>query len=291
MKLLEDFCRWLLEDGKSPKTIESYGNDVKHFQLYLMEKAPKESNPLSRFSFVRYKQDLLDGNYKPSTINKKLNSLKVYNDFLLSNNLVNETFIHLKRDRVQIASGSERMVQALNDDEVGTVLFYIQDDSKVSIRNRLIVYFLLYTAVRVSELVNIKMNDMDLLTQTLTVRGKGGKVREISLRHDLIDLMQQYRQGERQVSKFQDSPYLFVSQRSQKMHRDAVRSWLAIISEDIGINLHPHLFRRTCATLLLKRGVPIVTVSKILGHHSVDMTSQMYIQTSRQDKQDALDLL
>ncbi|MEK4712037.1 tyrosine-type recombinase/integrase [Sporosarcina sp. FSL K6-5500] len=291
MNLHESFCRWLMEDGKSPKTVESYGNDVKQFQLYLEVKASNESEPLSRFSFVRYKQALLDGNFKPSTINKKINSLKVYNDFLFSHNHVKETFIQLKRDRVQIASGSERMVQALNDKEVERVLFYIQDESKVSIRNRLIVYFLLYTAVRVSELVGIKLNDMDLLRQTLMIRGKGGKVREISLRRDLIDLMQLYRQGERQETKYQDSDYLFVSQRSQKMHRDAVRRWLALISEDIGIKLHPHLFRRTCATLLLKRGVPIVTVSKILGHHSVDMTSSMYIQTSRQDKQDALDLL
>lgn len=59
------------------------------------------------------------------------------------------------------------------------------------------------------------------------------------------------------------------------MHRDAVRDWLANNSEDVGIKLYPHLFRRTCATLLLRRGVPIVTVSKILGHHSVDLISKM----------------
>lgn len=106
-----------------------------------------------------------------------------------------------------------------------------------------------------------------------------------------MELIQAYLVGERKESRFSDSEYLLLSQRGTKMHRDAVRDWLANISNDVGIKLHPHLFRRTCATLLLRRGVPIVTVSKILGHHSVDMTSQMYIQTSRRDKQDALDLL
>jgi len=291
MRLLEGFQQWLIEDGKSPKTIESYCGDVKQFQVYLAEKAVDEQQPLTRFSFVRYKQHLLDEEFKVSTINKKVNSLKVFNDYLQLKRIVDENYIQLRKDRVPIATGSEQVVDALTDEEVEKVLFYVQDPTKVSKRNQLIVHLLLYTAVRVSELVNIKLTDIDALTFTLMVRGKGGKVREIGIRNDLMELIKAYQAGERQASRFHDSDYLLVSQRSKRMHRDAVRDWLAKISDDVGIKLHPHLFRRTCATLLLRRGVPIVTVSKILGHHSVDMTSSMYIQTSRKDKQDALDLL
>jgi integrase/recombinase XerD len=143
---------------------------------------------------------------------------------------------------------------------VERLLFYLEDHTKVSIRNKLIVYILLYTGVRVSELVNIKLADMDLLTATLTVRGKGGKVREISLRQDVLQLVKQYQQGERLDSRFRDSEYLLVSQRSEKMHRDAVRDWLAKISNEIGFKLHPHLFRHTFATRLLRKGVDLTTV-------------------------------
>lgn len=233
----------------------------------------------------------MDNDFKPSTINKKVNSLKVFNDYLLLKGIVKENYILVKRNRVSVATGSERVVEALTDAEVERVLAYVQDESKVSFRNRLIVHTLLYTAVRVSELVNIRLKDIDTLTSTLTVKGKGGKVREIGIRNDLMEMIKDYLAGERKESKFHDSEYLLVSQRCKKMHRDAVRDWLAKISEDVGIKLYSHLFRRTCASLLLKRGVPIVTVSKILGHYSVNMTSQMYIQTSRKDKQDALDLL
>ncbi|MGE7660263.1 tyrosine-type recombinase/integrase [Peribacillus sp. NPDC097197] len=291
MALLDAFRQWLIEDGKSPKTIESYCNDVKQFQLYLVEKVADENQPLSRFSFVRYKQYMLDENLKISTINKKVNSLKVFNDFLQMKGLVRKNFIQLRKDRVPIANGSEKVVEALTDGEVERVLAYVQDDLKVSIRNRLIVHTLLYTAVRVSELINIKHVDIEPLTSTLTVRGKAGKVREIGIRNDLMELMKIYQAGERKESKYHDSEYLFVTQRSPKMHRDAVRNWLAKISDDIGMKLYPHLFRRTCATLLLRRGVPVVTVSKILGHYSVELTSKTYIQTSRADKQSALDLL
>ena len=291
MASLDAFRQWLIEEGKSPKTVESYCNDVKQFQLYLAEKVADETQPLSRFSFIRYKQYMLDGNLKISTINKKVNSLKVFNDFLQMKGLVKNNFIQLRKDRVPIANGSEKVVEALTDEEVERVLAYVQNESKVSIRNRLIVHTLLYTAVRVSELVNIKHVDIEPLTSTLTVRGKGGKVREIGIRNDLMDLIKVYQAGERKGSKYHDSEYLFVTQRSPKMHRDAVRDWLAKISDDIGIKLYPHLFRRTCATLLLRRGVTVVTVSKILGHYSVELTSKTYTQTSRADKQSALDLL
>ncbi|WP_039042123.1 site-specific integrase [Sporosarcina sp. ZBG7A] len=79
MNLLTNFEQWLLEERRAPKTIESYGSDVKGFQKFLNEKAANETQPLSRFSFVRYKQHLLDKQFAVSTINKKINSLKVFN--------------------------------------------------------------------------------------------------------------------------------------------------------------------------------------------------------------------
>lgn len=290
MNLLASFRQWLTEDGKSPQTVASYCSDVKQFQYYL-EKQGDKTKMLTRYNFVQYKQQLIDETYKVSTINKKVNSLKVFNDYLQLEKFVEGNYIQLRKDRISIATGSEQVVEALTDVQVEKVLAFVEDDRHISVRNRLILHLLLYTAVRVSELVSIKLTDIDFIQHTLIVHGKGGKVREIGIRHDLMTLIKEYQHSERQASKFSESPYLLVSQRSEKMHRDAVRDWLANISENVGIKLHPHLFRRTCATLLLRRGVPIVTVSKILGHHSVDMTSKMYIQTSRKDKQDALDLL
>lgn len=289
--LLKEFQQWLLEEGKASKTIESYVGDVKGFQKFLHEKAIDSSQPLSRFAFVRYKQHLLDESFKVATINKKVNSLKVYNDFLQIRKLVNESYIQLKRDQIKIAMGSEHVVTALSEDEVDRLLFFLEDRTKVSIRNKLIAYLLLYTGVRVSELVGIQLADVDTLTATLVVRGKGGKVREISLRQDVLQLIKQYQQEERLQSKFHESKYLLVSQRSEKMHRDAVRDWLEKISKELGMKLHPHLFRHTFATRLLRKGVDLTTVSKLTGHSTVNMTAKFYIQTTREEKQNAVDKL
>ena len=87
-----EFSQWLFTEGKADKTIESYVNDVKGFQSYLQEKL-NDVPVLSRFSFVRYKEHLMKEGYAVSTINKKINSLKVYNDFLRTKG-VSKRIIH-----------------------------------------------------------------------------------------------------------------------------------------------------------------------------------------------------
>ncbi|MGJ9385232.1 tyrosine-type recombinase/integrase [Salipaludibacillus sp. CF4.18] len=287
---IEAFEQWLFEDGKAFKTIESYVNDVHGFKVYLNEKS-KDIPVLARFTFVRYKEHLMKEHYAVSTINKKINSLKVYNDFLLMKGTVSDTYIELKRDQIKIAAGSERTVDALSEEQVEKLLFYVENKNKVSLRNKLIVYLLLYTGVRVSELVGIQLEDIDYLTSNLNVIGKGGKRREIGLRKDVLQLVREYRNEERSMSAFCDSPHLLVSQRAEKMHRDAVRDWLANVGKDIGFKLHPHIFRHSFCKRLLKKGVDITTVSKLVGHSTVNMTAKFYIQTTRQEKQDAVDKL
>lgn len=287
---LAEFKQWLFTEGKAAKTIESYVNDVKGFQSYLQEKL-NDVPVLSRFSFVRYKEHLVKENYAVSTINKKINSLKVYNDFLRTKGLLSESLIQLKRDRIKIAAGSEENVDALSEEQVEQLLFYVENRSKVSTRNKLIVYLLLYTGVRVSELVGMKITDIDFLTRQLVVIGKGGKRREIGLRQDALQLVRDYMKEERSESNFSHSDYLLVSQRAEKMHRDAVRDWLAKISKELGFKLHAHLFRHTFCTRLLKKGVDLTTVSKLVGHSTVNMTAKFYIQTTKQEKMDAVNLL
>lgn len=185
---IQEYEKWLYSEGKAVKTIESYVSDVKGFQSYIQEKL-KEEAVLSRFSFVRYRHQLVKEDYAVSTINKKITSLKVYNDFLRTVGVVDETFIQLKRDRIKIAAGSEESVKALSEEQVEKLLFYIEDRNNVSVQNQLIVYLLLYTGVRVSELVSIQFANIDFLENHLKIVGKGGKRREIGLRQDVLRLI------------------------------------------------------------------------------------------------------
>jgi integrase/recombinase XerD len=288
--ILNDFHIWLFQNGKAEKTIASYKGDVHGYLKYLHNQQLGTEVRLDRFLFKRYREHLLGLNLAFSTINKKINSLKVFQDFLMDSSQMASEVIDLQRDRVKIASGSEKEVDVLVDVEVDKLLFHIHQPS-VSLRNRLIVYLLLYTGVRVSELIGIQLRDIDFLLSAVTIRGKGGKVREIALRQDVIDLIKEYMDSDRREHKHNLSPYLLLSQRSGQLHPETIREVLNDLGSKLHIKLYPHLFRHTFCTRLLRKGVDITTVSKLAGHHSVNMTSQYYIQTSKEEKKSAVEKL
>lgn len=286
--ILESFQQWLIEEGKAPATIDSYMNDVRKFNEYLLAKDCDPEVLLSRFYFTSYMKKLESEGMSVSTRNKKINSLKVYNDWLFKNRYVDDIFISIKKDKVKIAHGSEAEVSILYDQQVEQFLFYLEKETE---RNKLVGYLLLYTGIRASVLVNIQLTDIDQLTLHLTVRGKGGKIREIPLRKDVLEVMKKYLKEERCHSKFADSPYLLLSQRSEKMHRDAVRRWLDEKGKKLSFHIHPHMLRHTFCTRLIRNGVEISTVSKLAGHAGINMTVKYYINTSKEEKQNAVELL
>lgn len=283
------FKQWLMEDGRAHATIQSYINDVQKFNEYLLEKGCDSEVLMSRFYFTSYLKQLQKDSMKVNTINKKITSLKVYNDWLKMNGYVEDVYIRIKKDKIRIAAGSEDEVSILTDEQVEQFLFHLEKESQ---RNKCIGYLLLYTGVRVTELVDIQMADIDRLAAQLNVKGKGGKYRQIPLRKDVLQIIEQYLQNERIINpKSVDSPYLLVSQRAPKMHRDAVRRWLEQVGAHLGYHIHPHMLRHTFCTRLLKNGVDIATVSKLAGHANLNTTINHYINISKAEKKDAVDRL
>ena len=291
MEIIEKFEHHLIENGIAPKTIESYVGDVKGFAEYLTGMGVDNSADLKRFYIASYKSHLMENKYAVATINKKINSLQAFNLFLIERKLATERVVSLRKDRIKVAAGSEGEVEVFSEQEVNQLMFFVQDRSKVILRNHLIVWLLLYTGVRVSELCGIQLSDLDYLTNTLRITGKGGKYREIPLRPDLVDLIKEYIRSERQENKHRDSPYLLLSQRAEKMHKDAVNTLLEGMERRLGFKMYPHKFRHTFASRLIKKGVPLTTVSKLAGHSHITTTANFYINTSRQDKEQAVALL
>ncbi len=127
----------------------------------------------------------------------------------------------------------------------------------------------MYTGVRVTELVTIKLKDLDFLTMQLTVTGKGNKQREVPLKTEVIEVVKEYLEGERKQNKHAHSAYLLLTQRAGKMDRDAVNKLLKRIGRELDLSLYPHKFRHTFCTLLIKKSVPLTTVAKLAGHAGV----------------------
>lgn len=290
-KIAIEFEEALIADGKAEKTIESYVGDVGAFFQWLESKDNTFTGTLKRFHITAYRNYLVQNNYEVNTINKKINSLQSLNQFLIDSSYLKEQVVDLRKDKVKVAAGSEGEVEVFIDAEIEKILFYIQSE-EITSRDRLILLLLLYTGVRVSELVNVKLKDVDVLAMNLTVAwGKGGKRREVPLKGEVIDALREYLEGERKDSKFADSEYLILTNRSPKMDRDAVNKLLSKLEKKLSIRMHPHKFRHTFCTRLLKKGVELTTVAKLAGHASIQTTARFYINTSQKDKRNAVELL
>ena len=290
--IIEEFKQHLIADGKSLSTIESYVGDVAGFTAWLLERGQTFTGEMRRLYVTSYRRYLVEEGFEVATINKKVNSLQSFNSFIIASGYMTEQVIDLKKDKVKVAQGSEHEVEVLTERETEQLLFHVEDDKVCSSRDRLIVTLLLYTGVRVSELVNLRLRDLDCLGMVLKVAwGKGGKVREVPLRTEVVDAIQEYLEGERKQNKHCDSEYLLLTQRAGKMDRDSVNKVLKRIGKQLGIQINPHKFRHSFCSRLISRNVPITTVARLAGHAGIQTTATFYINTSRQDKREAVDLL
>lgn len=290
-KYVLDFKQYLFEDGKSENTIASYVGDVELFYEWLLTKDNVVDGLLKRFYITSYKKYLIDQKYKVNTINKKLNSLVCYNQYLISQSIMTEMVVNLRKDKMIIADGSEHTVTVLTDEEIERLLFLIQDPTKVSIRDKTLIMLMLYCGLRISEVKDLLIENIDFITRRLTVVGKGNKVRSLPLRQDVIDAIQNYMDTERKNSKFCDSVYLFLSNRSSNMDRDAIARRVKRLGQQLGIRIYPHMLRHTFCTNLVKKNVNIATVSKLAGHSNINTTNKYYLNISTDEMHDAVDKL
>jgi len=129
MNYIKAFESHLREEGKAEKTIQSYSGDTMGFLTYLETKELSFDGDLNRFTINSYKNHLIKENYEPTTINKKLNSIQSFNDFLIHQGIKTEKVVELGRDRIKIAKGSEKPVEVYSDDLIETLLFHMRRPS------------------------------------------------------------------------------------------------------------------------------------------------------------------
>jgi len=290
MDHIKAFESYLRNNGKADNTIESYTGDITGYARFLENKDITFDGQLNRFAVNSYKNHLIEQNYEPTTINKKLNSLQSMNLFLVESGAMTDMVINLTRDRIKIAKGSEKQIEVYPDAIVDALMFHLETNAK-SLRDKVMMQLLLYTGVRVSELVAIKIRDIDFLTHQLKVIGKGGKYREIPLKEDIVRSVKEYLL-ERRHNPYYKEEQLLLGQRGP-LGRDAVNRALVRITKEAKLpqKLKPHACRHTFCTNLIRKGVPLTTVAKLAGHASIETTSRFYIGCSRQEKMDAVNLL
>jgi len=251
MTNLQKYHLWLKETNITPGTIRNYSWTIQQYG----------SNPLTTSQISHFLQ-ANSLKYQPWTIRNQRNALKSYCQF-------KRKFVDWRIIRRVIPTIQPKFYTTLNQQELEQLKqIPVNISPKIKERNNLILDFLFYSGLRISELTNIRHNHWQ--GNSLKVWGKGNKVRYIFLPEFLAGYFQP-----------NSKDYLFLTKTGQKLTEAWIRIMIKRKCERAGIvkNITPHTFRRSFATLLNSKGARLTTIQKLLGHSNLETTAS-YIHNS-----------
>ncbi|MGN0973434.1 MAG: tyrosine recombinase XerC [Bacilli bacterium] len=274
MKDLEDYIRYLsYEKHYSNYTVTNYESDILEFYDYL-DKEGLDYKKIEYSDIRGYLVELFD--YKKddnSTVRRKISSLRGYYKYLVNNNIAKNNVFRL----VSLPKKSKKLPKYFYYNELEE-LFSVNDlKTPLGKRDNLILEMLYATGVRVSELVNIKMNDINHTNRTIKILGKGSKERIVSYGEYCEDALNLYLKDGREKLNNKNNEYLFLNNQGNQLTTRGVRYILDQIIKKTSIDkkISPHMLRHTFATHLLNEGCDLLAVQELLGHDSISAT-QVY---------------
>ena len=278
MNDLKKYEEYLLYEKKYPlNTVNSYISDISFFLSYISSMNKKVTD-VDKNIVRNYLKILSDLKYNNSTIARKLSSLRSYFAYLLANKKIKNNIFNL----INNPKKEKKLPNFLTYQEFEDLIFSIDNNDIYAKRNKLILELLLASGLRVSELVNIKLEDIDINNKSIRVVGKGSKERIVYFNLHTETSLKDYLDNSRsKLLKNRKSSYLFINNKSTKLTREGVFEIINKIATKANIKHHlsPHVLRHTFATFLLNEGADIRSVQTLLGHESLE-TTQVYTHVS-----------
>ena len=283
--MLEGFKKFMENELRlSENSINSYYSDVKLYEKYYKESYAEELKELVYADVKMYKQYLLNKSTSPKTINRKLTSLRTYNEFLIQEKLQTEMVIK-DRDFIKIQKNklNNNMISV---QDVNKIKHYAAKDLKASKRDFCFVSILCYGGLRASEITNIKIGDIRLNERELYIVGKGEKFRTVVINNIMYFAIKDYLEERQQINT--KNPYLFISQKSINTKKPVNRNFCnRILNKYKDLckleELHPHLLRHFYGSNALHNaGYTIEQVASQMGHSNINTTKED-LDTEKED--------
>ena len=273
MKDLKEFITYLKKErGYSDYTIKNYELDIIDFLEYCKENK-LNIYKVKYFDVKSYLVKLHEKDYKGTTISRKISSLRTFYSFLYDNNLIDKNIFKY----VVVPKKEKRLPKYITNDDVKSIFDVPDICSPIGKRNRLILELLYGTGIRVSELCNIKVKDIDINEKTIRILGKGSKERIVFYGDVCAEILELYLSDGRNVLlNKKNNEYLIIGayKKDKPLTTRSVELIINDIIEKAAINkkVTPHVLRHTFATHLLNEGCDILMVKELLGHSSLDTT-------------------
>lgn len=281
---MEKFILYMKEQNISDNTCNSYANDIKLYKKYYKDSFGEDLTNLIHEDISMYRSYLLKHNISAISINRKISAPKMYNEFLVHEDLqekviiIDKDYIKVQKSMIQKHLPSERDINMLKH--------FSCRDKKNSKRDFCIIILLLYAGLRESELVNLRIVDIKLEERFLNIIGKGNKFRQVMINNLMYNALKDYL-DERQNMNIKN-PYLIIGQKNKQTQKPLNRNFcnrlLNKYKEICKINyLHPHLLRSYfCSNALHNAGYTIEQVANQAGHSSLN-TTKGYLVSGQKD--------
>ena len=276
--LIGQFQQYLIDDGKSENTVKGYIQNVQSFlQWFNDSKGVKfqklhSLNVKEYISFLRTVKGL-----KPKTINTKINALVKFNEFLIETGKQQDKVIS-KKDFQKVQRQYTSLAKVEHKDVEKFRQLVLDSENK---RNYAIVTLLAYAGLRISEALNLKLNDFNMVSRELLVKdGKGDKVRIVFI-NDKVKIALQWWLKERQL-KDTENDYLFISKRKRPVHRTTINKLFNQFSSYVGKVITPHDLRHFFCSHAINQGMSIHEVANQAGHSNIH-TTLLYTNPSKEE--------
>ncbi len=273
---LMEFISYLAVDrGLSLNTQNAYKQDMTSFMRFLAKRRAGLSGA-SEGDIDAYLTELKAGGLSSTSLARRLTTLRGFYRFLLMNGRIKASPCEL----IDMPKLTKRLPRFLTLDEVERLLKSPSEKVPIGVRDKVMLEVLYATGFRVSELINIKLNDIDMQRGVITTIGKGTKERIVPIGETAMVLIKRYVDGARGsiLKEGRESAYLFVTNRGTAMTRQnfwtIIKKYAVVSGIDAG-KIKPHVLRHSFATHLLERGVDLRHLQEMLGHSDIS-TTQIY---------------
>ena len=273
---LRSFFDYLyIEKGLSQNTVQAYETDILSFLNWLAKMPNINYLNLKEDNINKYIAYLFKSKLKSSSVNRKISSLKSLYLYLVKKNILKDSPI----SEVITPKKEKYLPSSMSEDEVDRLLKSPDSSNKTEKRDKAMIEMLYATGMRISELVNLKLTDVDMQRSVAKVFGKGKKERLIPFGEAALEALSEY-VSEREKSA---SKEIFLSNRGKKLSRVAFwqRIKIYLLRENLKNSISPHTLRHAFATHLLNRGADLRSVQLLLGHSDLS-TTQIYTHIAKQ---------
>ena len=270
-QILAEYLDFLeIEKGLSKNTLEAYRRDLSNFFDFCND---IDISKIQRTQINSYVRNLHEKKYSPTSIMRKIASLRGFFKWACANEKTKSNpTLTLEQPKIP-----QKLPKVMTAEEINSILN--QDLSKL---HRVIIELLYGCGLRVSELVNLKINDYDLNGKYLECTGKGSKDRIVPLGKKAISAIKNYLpEREYNLQKYNlQSKQLLINEKGKQVTRQEVYTFIHEQGKKLHKAISPHTLRHTFATHLLENGADLRVVQELLGHSDVS-TTQLYTHISK----------